>query len=59
MRHPALGVGRALCSSCRYPAAMDAPLELGTTAWYVVMLMAGLAVGVAIAIARAIFRNDD
>ncbi len=37
---------------------MDA-LEIGSTAWYVVMLMAGLAVGVAIAIGRTIFRKDD
>ncbi len=38
---------------------MDAPLEFGSTAWYVVMLMAGLAVGAAIAIARTIFRKDE
>ena len=37
----------------------DAPLEFGTTAWYVVMLLAGLAVGVAVAIARTIFRRDE
>jgi hypothetical protein len=38
---------------------MDAPLDLGSTGWYVVMLMAGLAVGIAIAIARTVFRKDD
>lgn len=34
-------------------------VEFGSTAWYVVMLFAGLAVGIAIAIARVVFRNDD
>ena len=35
-------------------------IEFGSGAWYVLLLMAGLAVGVAIAIARAIFsRGDD
>ena len=38
---------------------MDASPAFGTTAWYVVMLMAGIAVGVAIAIARTIFRKDE
>ena len=38
---------------------MDAPIEIGSTAWYVLMLMAGLAVGVAVAIARAVFRKDE
>jgi hypothetical protein len=37
----------------------DAPLEFGSTAWYVVMLLAGVAVGVAVAIARTIFRKDE
>ncbi len=36
-----------------------APLEFGSTAWYVVMVLAGVAVGVAIAIARTIFRKDE
>lgn len=38
---------------------MDAPIEFGSTAWYVLMLLAGLAVGVAVAMARSIFRKDD
>ena len=33
------------------------PIEIGTTAWYVLLLMAGLAVGVAVAIAQKIFRD--
>ena len=37
----------------------DAPLEFGTTAWFVVMLLAGVAVGVTVAIARTIFRKDE
>lgn len=36
---------------------MDA-VEIGSTSWYVVMLFAGLAAGVAIAIARVVFRKD-
>ncbi len=34
-------------------------MEPGTTNWYVIMLLAGLAVGVAIAIARTVFRRDE
>lgn len=37
---------------------MDA-VEFGSTSWYVVLLFAGLAVGVAIAIARVVLRKDD
>lgn len=32
-------------------------VEIGSTAWYVLLLMAGLAVGVAIAIAQKAFRK--
>ena len=35
------------------------PVEFGTTAWYVLMVLAGLAVGVAVALARTIFDKDD
>ena len=35
------------------------PIEPGTTAWYVLMVLAGLAVGVVIAIARTVFDKDD
>ena len=35
------------------------PIEFGTTAWYVLMVLAGLAVGVAVAIARTVFNKDD
>ncbi len=38
---------------------MESAIPYDSTAWYVVMLMAGLAVGVAVAIARTIFRKDD
>ncbi len=38
---------------------MDVPFEFGSAAWYVVMLMAGLAVGATVAIARTIFRKDE
>ena len=41
------------------PPPMDAPFEFGSPAWYVTMLLAGLAVGAAIAIARAVFRKDE
>ncbi len=34
-------------------------MEPGTTSWYVIMLLAGLAVGVAIAMARTVFRRDE
>ena len=34
-------------------------MEIGSPAWYVVMLMAGLAAGVAVAIARVVFRKDE
>lgn len=34
-------------------------MEPGTTAWYVILLLAGLAVGAAIAIAQKIFRRDE
>ena len=34
-------------------------METDSTSWYVLMLMAGLAVGVAIAIARTVFSKDD
>ena len=37
---------------------MDA-IEIGSTAWYVLLLFAGLAVGVAIAMVRAIFSGKD
>lgn len=30
-------------------------IEIGSTSWFVLMLLAGLAVGVAIAIARIVF----
>ena len=32
-------------------------VEFGTTAWYALLLMAGVAVGVSIAIAQKIFRD--
>ena len=38
---------------------MDAPFEFGSTAWYVLMILAGLAVGAAIALAKTIFERDD
>ena len=38
---------------------MDAALDFGSTSWYVVMLLAGLAVGVAVAIAKAVFDKDE
>ena len=38
---------------------MDSPIEFGSTAWYVVMVLAGLAVGVVVAVARTIFNKDD
>ena len=34
-----------------------AGVEIGSTAWYVLLLMAGLAVGVAAAIAQKVFRK--
>lgn len=34
-----------------------AGIEFGSPAWYVLLLMAGVAVGVAVAIARTIFRD--
>ena len=34
-------------------------IEIGSTSWYVVMLFGGLAVGVAVAIARIVFNKDD
>jgi hypothetical protein len=34
-------------------------IEIGSTAWYVLLLMAGLAVGVVIAMARKVFRKGD
>lgn len=37
---------------------MDA-IPIGSTAWYVLLLMAGLAVGVAIAVAQKVFRDRD
>ena len=36
---------------------MEGGVEPGTTAWYVLLLLAGVAVGVAIAIAQKIFRD--
>ena len=41
------------------PATRPMPIEFGTTAWYVLMVLAGLAVGVAVAIARTVFTKDD
>lgn len=35
------------------------PVAFGSTSWYVVMLAAGLVVGVAIAIARVVFGKDE
>ena len=35
------------------------PIEFGTTAWYVMMILAGLAVGVVVAVARTLFERDD
>ena len=32
-------------------------VEIGSTAWYVLLLLAGLAVGVAIALAQKVFRK--
>ena len=32
-------------------------VEIGSTAWYVLLLMAGLAVGVAVAIAQKVLRK--
>lgn len=37
---------------------MDA-VEIGSSSWYVVLLFAGLAVGVAIAIAKVVFGKDE
>ena len=37
---------------------MDA-VEIGSTSWYVVLLFAGVAVGVAIAIARIVFGKNE
>jgi len=37
---------------------MDA-IEIGSTTWYTLMLLAGLTVGAAVAIARIAFRKDD
>jgi len=34
-------------------------VDYDSTNWYLVMLLAGVAVGVSIAIARVIFRRDD
>lgn len=34
-------------------------ISFGSTGWYILLLMAGLTVGVAIAIARIAFRKDD
>jgi hypothetical protein len=34
-------------------------IEFGSTAWYVLLLMVGLAVGVAIAMAQKVFRKDE
>jgi hypothetical protein len=34
-------------------------IEIGSTSWYVVLLFAGLAVGVAIAIARVVFGKNE
>ena len=34
-------------------------IEFGSTSWFVLMILAGLAVGVAIAVARTIFERDD
>lgn len=36
---------------------MDGGIEFGTSAWYALLLMAGIAVGVAVAIAQKIFRE--
>ena len=38
---------------------MDAALDFGSTSWYVVMLLAGLAVGVAVAVAKTLFDKDE
>lgn len=35
------------------------PVPLGSTAWYVLLLLAGVAVGVAIAIAQKVFGDRD
>ena len=32
-------------------------VEIGSTAWYVLLLLAGVAVGVAVAIAQKVFRK--
>lgn len=34
-------------------------MEPGTTGWYLLLLLAGLAVGAAIAIAQKVFRRDE
>ena len=34
-------------------------VEIGSAAWYVLLLLAGLAVGVAVAIAQKVFRKGD
>lgn len=36
---------------------MEPTIEFGSTAWYVLMVLAGLAVGAAIAIAQKVFRK--
>lgn len=36
---------------------MGSGIEVGTAAWYVLLLMAGVAVGVAVAIVQKIFRD--
>ena len=35
------------------------PIEFGTTSWYVMMILAGLAVGVVVALARTLFEDDE
>ena len=34
-------------------------MEFGSTGWFVLMLLAGLAVGVAIAIGKTLFNRDE
>ena len=34
-------------------------METDSTSWFVLMLLAGIAVGVAVAIARVVFDKDD
>lgn len=38
---------------------MDSPIAFDTTSWYILMVLAGLAVGVVVALVRTLFERDD